>query len=182
MREDADADEVTALLQLLATVPNVKAAVRAGLGVAFTSDLAVADELESGALVAPKIRKDLDIPESVQREKRATFTRALEALDTGWLATSRYLVGEAPTLADFAAYVEIGQLRPGFTNVYDFSQLPNVRRWLDDMMKVPGHDEVHVVLRELGDISEAAPDMDTIRSANKAALRTLRDTLAAMAG
>ena len=29
MREDADADEVTALLQLLATVPNVKAAVRA---------------------------------------------------------------------------------------------------------------------------------------------------------
>ena len=59
-------------------------------------------------LVAPKIRKDLDIPDIVQSSARATFTRALEALDTGWLSRSRYLVGDGVTVADLAAYVEIG--------------------------------------------------------------------------
>ncbi len=132
----------------------------------------------SAGLVAPKIRKDLDIPESVQQEKRATFTRALEAMETGWLATSRFLVGETPTLADFAAYVEIGQLQPGFTNVYDFAPFANVRGWLDDMKRLDGHDTAHVVLVGIGDISVEAPTMDTIRNANQHTLRALKAELA----
>ena len=33
-----------------------------------------------------------------------------------------------------------------FTNLYDFSNYPNVQRWLDDMMQADGHDDVHVAL------------------------------------
>jgi glutathione S-transferase len=132
----------------------------------------------SVGLVAPKIRKDLNIPEATQQAARATLTRALEALDAGWLQNTRYLAGDGLTLADFAAYVEIGQLRPEFTNVYDFQPFPNVRRWLDEMKEVDGHDDVHVVLAELGDISREPPPMETIRSANINALKALKGRLA----
>ena len=134
----------------------------------------------SVGLVAPKIRKDLDIPQATQDGARATLTNALKALDTGWLESSRFLAGDELTIADFAAYAEIGQLRPEFTNVYDFEPFPNVRRWLDDMKGIKAHDEVHVVLTELGDISTEPPDMDTIRNANKQALSTLKASLAAL--
>ncbi len=135
----------------------------------------------SVGLVAPRIRKDLNIPEATQQAARATLTNALKALDSGWLAQSQFLTGAELTIADFAAYVEIGQLRAEFTNVYDFSTFPNVRRWLDDMKSIDGHDDVHVVLRDLGDISGEPPDMETIKNANKNALRTLKARLEAMA-
>ncbi|MEQ9451687.1 MAG: glutathione S-transferase family protein [Pseudomonadales bacterium] len=128
-------------------------------------------------LVAPKIRKDLNIPEAMQQAARATLTNALKALDTGWLEGNTYLTGDALTLADFAAYVEIGQLQPGFTNVYDFSPFANVQRWLQTMQQVDGHDAVHLVLTELGDISEQAPEMEAIKQANISALKRLKAEL-----
>lgn len=132
----------------------------------------------SVGLVAPKIRKDLDIPEATQAAARRTVDQALDALETGWLAGSRFLTGDAVTLADFAAYVEIGQLQPGFTNVYDFAPFPNVRRWLAGMKQIDGHDVVHVALDAVGDISVEAPSIDAIRDANRSALRTLKAALA----
>ena len=131
-------------------------------------------------LVAPKIRKDLDIPELLQTTAKATLARGLQVLESSWLADSRFLIGDQVTLADFAAYVEIGQLQPGFTNVYDFSDFPNVRRWLESMKQVEGHDTVHTVLAALGDISVEEPPMDTIRNANKNALKALREATAAL--
>ena len=68
------------------------------------------------------------------------------------------------------------------TNVYDFEPFPNVRRWLDDMRAVKAHDEVHVVLAELGDISVEPPDMESIKNANKRALSTLKASLEALSG
>jgi len=131
----------------------------------------------STGLVAPKIRKDLDIPEAMQQVALATLTRALRAMESGWLANSAYLAGEKLSLADFAAYVEIGQLQPEFTNVFDFAEFPHVRRWLGAMKQLPGHDIVHRVLTELGDISVEPPSMDSIKNANKAALRSLKAAL-----
>ena len=133
-------------------------------------------------LVAPRTRKDLNIPEVTQLAARATLARALQSLDSNWLAHSRYLTGSRLTLADFAAYVEIGQLQPCFTNLYDFEPFPNVRRWLDDMKSVNGHDDVHTVLTELGAISNEPPSIDRIKNANKAALSVLRDRLARLVG
>jgi len=134
----------------------------------------------SVGLVAPRIRKDLNIPEAMQQSARRTLTNALGALDTGWLARSRFLAGAAVTLADFAAYVEIGQLQTRFTNLYDFSGFPNVQRWLTDMAEIEGHDVVHTVLVELGDISVEPPSMERIKTANVKALQALNVALAAL--
>lgn len=132
----------------------------------------------SVGLVAPKIRKDPNIPELTQRAALATLTNALRVLESGWLAQSRYLTGAQLTLADFAAYVEIGQLQPAFTNLFDFEAFPNVQRWMEEMKRVDGHDVVHVVLAHLGDISVEPPAMESIKNANKAALRALKEKLA----
>ena len=132
----------------------------------------------SVGLVAPKIRKDLNIPEAIQEGARRNLTAALNTLESGWLSNHRFLVGDSVTLADLAAYVEIGQLQPQFTNVFDLSIFPNVSRWLDDMTKVDGHDDVHTVLAELGDISAVAPTMEKIKNANKMALSALKRRLA----
>jgi len=126
-------------------------------------------------LVAPKIRKDLNIPETTQQAARSTFTRALRALESGWLAQSRYLTGAELTLADFAAYMEIGQLQPCFTNLFDFEPFPNVRRWLEEMQRVDGHDDAHLVLSTLGDISVEPPSIESIKHANIAALAVLKN-------
>ena len=132
----------------------------------------------SVGLVAPKIRKDLNIPEAVQEGALRNLTAALKTLESGWLSNHCFLVGDSVTLADLAAYVEIGQLQPQFTNVFDLSTFPNVSRWLDDMTKVDGHDDVHTVLAELGDISAVAPTMEKIKNANKMALSALKRRLA----
>lgn len=133
-------------------------------------------------LVAPKIRKDLNIPEATQLAARATLARALQTLDSNLLSHSRYLTGSQLTLADFAAYVEIGQLQPCFMNLYDFAPFPNVRRWLGEMKKVDAHDDVHTVLVGLGAIDTEPPSMERMKSANKAALGVLRERLAQLAG
>tara|TARA_B110000305_G_C19450733_1_gene647767 strand:+ start:90 stop:980 length:891 start_codon:yes stop_codon:yes gene_type:complete len=128
----------------------------------------------SVGLVAPSIRKDLNIPEAVQQAAHKTLSAALKVFDQSLLSQQPYLCGGAVTLADLAAYVEIGQLQPQYTNVFDFSPYPFVQRWLTTMQQVAGHDVVHVVLAELGDISQAAPEMDQIRGANIKALQALK--------
>jgi len=67
------------------------------------------------------------------------------------------------------------------TNVFDFEPFANVQCWLDRMKQVDGHDDVHVVLAELGDISGEPPTMDAIRNANRNALRALPARLGELA-
>jgi len=131
----------------------------------------------SVGLVAPKVRKDLNIPETIQASAHRSLSAALKMLDGSVLSNAQFLVGDAMTLADLAAYVEIGQLQPEFTNVFDFSGYPNVQRWMSDMKGVDGHDDVHVALTELGDISERAPDMEQIKQANRRALGAIKARL-----
>ena len=131
-------------------------------------------------LVAPKVRKDLNFPEDFLKMSQANIEKAFRAIEDGWLSKSRYLVGETLTIADMAAYVEIGQLQSVFTNIYDFEPFPNIRRWLKDMQKVDCHDVIHVALYELGDISKEAPAMETIISANKKGVAAIQAQLADM--
>jgi len=131
-------------------------------------------------LVAPKVRKDLNFPEDFLKMSQANIEKAFRAIEDGWLSKSRYLVGETLTIADMAAYVEIGQLQSVFTNIYDFEPFPNIRRWLKDMQKVDHHDAIHVALYELGDISKEAPAMETIISANKKGVVAIQAQLADM--
>ena len=127
--------------------------------------------------MAPHFRKDLNIPEEIQRTSLATLERGLESLETGWLAQSRFLVGDQLTIADMAAYVEIGQLQPQFANVFNFEAYPNVRHWLNDMTKIDRHDDVHAVLQDIGDMSMEEPSLEKIVNANKHALAVLKECL-----
>jgi len=129
-------------------------------------------------LIAPNVRKDLNFSEEFLSNAKAGIDRTFRAIEGGWLAQSRYFTGDELTIADMSAYVEIGQLQPRFTNVYDFSAFPNVQRWLSDMTQIEHHDDVHTALYELGDISEEAPSMETIVNANKQAFKVLKERLA----
>ena len=86
-------------------------------------------------------------------------------------------MGDSPTLADFAAYADIGQLQSQFTNVFNFDDFPQVKQWLNNMTQIEGHDDVHVVLAELGDISVEPPSLEKIKNANKRALQTLQQKI-----
>ena len=132
----------------------------------------------SSGMVAPNIRKDLDIPEHVQERAKRTFTAGLTTLERFQLAGDRFIAGRDLTVADLSAYAEIGQLQPQFTNLFNFGPFPNVQRWLTEMHQVPFHDDAHVALSEIADISKEAPSMDTIRSANVNAIGVLKDTVA----
>lgn len=135
----------------------------------------------SAGVVAPRVRSDLSFAEEAQAASRKTLTRALNVLDQGWLSRSMFLAGDSVTIADLAAYVEIGQLQPCFTNMYDLSPFPHIEAWLQRMRGLPGHDDAHVVLAELGDISREAPTLEALRNANRAALSALKARLAEFA-
>ena len=115
---------------------------------------------------APILRPDLDLSKDVIKMSQRSFKSALKALDSLWLAKNNFIAGKNITIADFSAYVEIAQLNKQFTNLFDYSSFTNLSRWLDDMSKLPFHDDVHMVLTKMGDISETVPSMDVILKAN----------------
>ena len=90
------------------------------------------------------------------------------------LSKNEFLCGDHLTLADIAAYAEIGQVKPAFTNVFDLTPFPRVCSWLKRMEAVDGHDVVHTPLSELGDISKEAPTMEAIKNANVMALKAIK--------
>ena len=99
----------------------------------------------------------------------------------GMLGESRYLAGEsAPTIADISAYEELGQNQAAYANCTDYTPYPGIRRWLDDMARLPAHDVAHDVWRRIGDVNRVQGGMATIVAANKAAAQTIRDAVAAM--
>ena len=57
------------------------------------------------------------------------MTNALRTLEEYFLLDNRFIIGDELTLADFAAYSELGQAQQ-YTNVYDLSAFPNVQRWM----------------------------------------------------
>jgi glutathione S-transferase len=134
----------------------------------------------SVGFIAPNVRKDLNFPELLKQTYQGTFSNAVQTLENGWLAGSKFLAGDHFTIADIAAYVEVGQLRSEFTNLFDFSPYPNVLRWLDDVAAQDGHDDVHVALTVMGDISQDSPSMETIINANKMGFARLQECVAAL--
>ena len=85
-----------------------------------------------------------------------TAENALKVLETSYLASSSgFLLGTPhPTAADFMAYEEVCQLWSEFCNLYQFEEAyPNIIAWLKRMKSLPFHDEVHVSVKLLGDLS-----------------------------
>ena len=127
------------------------------------------------AFFAPNVRKDLKFPATFLDSAQKVFTRSLNSLEKSWLDKSRFIAGDSLSIADLAAYVEIGQLRPQFTNLFDFEQLPNVRQWMNDIADIDSHDVAHTALTTLGDISVKAPDMEAVITANKQGYKAIMD-------
>ena len=127
--------------------------------------------------MAPKVRKDLNFSEDFLKTSQANIEKAFKAIESGWLNDSNFLAGDTMTIADISAYVEIGQLQSIFTNVYNFDPYPNIQRWLNDMQNIECHDDIHVALYELGDISKEAPPMEVIINANKKAFQAIQEKL-----
>jgi len=101
------------------------------------------------ALFAPLVRPDLgikpDTVEALSKELVAVF-KQFEA----WLTVSKFLCGDEPTIADLAAYCEIGQCAAEYCNLYDFSAYPNIQRWLQICKQIPGYAESHAMLAHMG--------------------------------
>ena len=122
---------------------------------------------------APNVRKDLAFPEVLLKTAKRSFKRSLETLEQYWLANDQFIAGEYLSIADFMAYSEIGQLKPEFTNLFDFESFPNIKRWMNDMTTLNSHNDAHLCLTMLGDISTKEPEIETIANANKTGYKTI---------
>lgn len=129
---------------------------------------------ECSMLVAAKVRKDLAFSANAQEQTRKTIASVLQVLNDAYLANTPYLLGDQPTLADIAACVEVGQLSAQYTNLFDLEPHANVVGWLQRMQTLSGYEQVHVPLKELGDISVEAPTIESLKQANIQGLRALR--------
>lgn len=151
----------------------------------------------SAVLTGPMFNEKISVEPAVKERGVEILNNAISVLDEYWLAKSDYLVGESVTLADIAAYSELGQLLPRYANLHDFSGSKNVSAWMERMQGIcsacvldtrylgltrcmlvalPFHDEVHVALDVLGDLStrngETIP-MEKMIEANKTAFKKL---------
>ena len=98
-------------------------------------------------LFAPVVRPDLKIPDYVVKEGKAVVTAVMSSIERFLATTGAYLCGSTPTIADIACYCEVAQCTDDFCGLWDFSDLPNIRRWLEAMKQLPGHDKAHEGLR-----------------------------------
>ena len=56
---------------------------------------------------------------------------------------------DTPTLADVAAYCEIGQCSKQYCDLIDFKPYPNIRRWMNACKKIPGYESSHEMLKQM---------------------------------
>jgi len=110
------------------------------------------------AYFAPLARPDMATEPAQLASHRSRGTRALELLESAWLADSSFIGGaDHMTIADLIAYEEVGQIGPKFMNLVCFDPYPNIRAWVGKMEQAPYHDEAHAALTALGDLSAFEP-------------------------
>ena len=72
-------------------------------------------------------------------------------IESGYLRQgSPFLCGSSATIADIACYEELAQLR--WAKLFDFEDFPKIQRWLEEMARLPFHEEAHRYNVALGDI------------------------------
>lgn len=91
-------------------------------------------------MAAPNFRKDLVFPEGHIEQGEKMVLGAIKVLERMLSGSSKFIAGASLTLADFACYMEFGQLSPRFGNLVDFSPFPAVEAWLAEMELVPFFD------------------------------------------
>lgn len=125
-------------------------------------------------LFQTKVRPDLKSSLSDDDEKR--IQGILQNIDSGWLAPSTYIGGSgAPSIADILAYGELSSVT--MTNLLSLDAYENISSWMDQMTHLPYHDEVHIALTELGDLTldTNVPLAKRLGAATKAGLKAFAD-------
>jgi len=93
------------------------------------------------ALLRPDLGLEFGNPRTVKE-----ISRFLTIIDA-WLGKSAFLAGDSVTLADLAAYEEIGQTGGVASKIQlglgDLSAYRHIERWLGVMAALPGHDKAH---------------------------------------
>jgi glutathione S-transferase len=87
-------------------------------------------------LFAPLARPDLKL-----KPNPGPFKAAMNVLEQT-LAKHKFLAETStPTLADIAVFADVGQLDN--LELFDFSTYPHVKRWMNELRKLPGYAETH---------------------------------------
>lgn len=130
-------------------------------------------------LVAPNFRKDIVFPPGHQKQGMAIITNAMQIMEQSWLSRRDYIAGDSLTLADFACYMEFGQLNARFANIFDFEPYPKVQAWMDRMASVPLFEEANMANSILGDLNGGVKK-ENIVNANKQSLAAIQRVLSKM--
>jgi glutathione S-transferase len=132
---------------------------------------------------APLVRADKNYEPAQLDFFRSAGTRALDTLESAYLARSPFIGGsDRMTIADLMAYEEVAQLSPKYMNIMAYDRYPNLHAWMGRMEAVPYHTEAHAALAELGDLSAFSPGdkdlMKRVGAASKAGFAALSSAAA----
>ena len=58
------------------------------------------------------------------------------------MGANAFITGPAPTIADIAAYGEIGQCAPEYCDLLPLDELPEIAAWVQRMKALPHHDKM----------------------------------------
>ena len=91
-------------------------------------------------LFGPLVRNYEKSAELIKRSAKR-LSKILQHLEAIFTETS-FIAGNQATIADIAAYGEVGQVTASFTDLVDMTNYPRVQAWCDRMAELPFHDEV----------------------------------------
>ncbi len=81
-------------------------------------------------LFAPIFRPDIKISSAQKKNAASANAGALSVVEKQ-LSSNQWLAGgDGPSLADIAAYQEIGQCQNKFVDLLDFTSYPNIVAWM----------------------------------------------------
>ncbi|CAJ1445294.1 unnamed protein product, partial [Effrenium voratum] len=106
------------------------------------------------ALFAPIMRPDLPITKEMAQQRKKEIAGTLQTLER-WLGENEWLCGPSPTVADLSCYCEVGQCLPKFTGLFEVNGIqltgyPKLLKWLDNCEKLPGFEQTHAALKQIG--------------------------------
>ena len=108
--------------------------------------------LQTAQVLVPKIHSKVDALTPADEEHLKNInnvvTKTTELVEK-FLVKNYIAETDEPTIADYAAYCEFGQIE--MTGVFDFSKYPKVSAWLARMKKIAHHDEIRQVLSDFLD-------------------------------
>ncbi|EGG24204.1 hypothetical protein DFA_06351 [Cavenderia fasciculata] len=68
---------------------------------------------------------------------------SLSKFESIWLGDKKFIVGDKATLADFASFTEISNLRLISNDYFDLSKYPKIDKWIKQFETMDGYQESH---------------------------------------